>query len=103
MIKCMFVPIKDIAPRISRDILPSTKVDELAQSIVECGGLIRPLLVQKTEFDRETFEQKFKLVTGDIYYWASVKAKELDPSLEDVNAFVLAEGQDSKPFLTQFK
>lgn len=62
MIKCMFVPIKAIAPRISRDILPSTKVDELAQSIVECGGLIRPLLVQKTEFDRET--KAFELAIG---------------------------------------
>jgi hypothetical protein len=43
-------------------------------------------------------------VSGDLYYWASVRAKEIDPiAFEEVNAFVLPTGEDPKPYLSQLK
>jgi hypothetical protein len=100
----MFVAVSVIKPQVSRDIFPPNRIEEIAENIVSCGGLLRPLLVQAGEFDRENFVQRFDLVSGDLYYWASVRAKEIDPiAFEEVNAFVLGKGQDPKPYLSQLK
>lgn len=60
-----------------------SRLEVLANAILTIG-LVRPLIVKQTGL------MKYELIAGDFEYYASVRAKELDPRKgEMVNAFVI--------------
>jgi hypothetical protein len=67
--------------------IDTSEIELIAEAIVECGGLIKPLILISKGF-REG-EERFDLVDDPINYLAAVRAKKLNPELEMVNAFVI--------------
>ena len=62
-----------------------TKVKELADSILESDGLLKPLVLKATG------PESFEVIDGYLEYWAAVRAREKDPRKgEMVNAFVIS-------------
>lgn len=91
MTKYYLVDVKSIQSTTPRSNFKVDQLETLAQSILETGGLLSPLLLKQT--GAETYE----VLAGDLEYYAAVRAKELDPRKgEMVNAFVIPpEQQDA--------
>ncbi|MDD3030752.1 MAG: hypothetical protein PHS57_10845, partial [Alphaproteobacteria bacterium] len=81
------VDVKAITPRTKRDAFDPMLVDMLADSILELGGLVRPLAVKRTG------AESFETVGDDLAYWAAVRAKEKSPRFEMVNSFIYTPSQ----------
>ncbi len=84
MIKCLFVDIKNIHSATPKSKFTKSKIEKLADSILETDGLIRPLVIQQTDIDR------YIVIEGHLEYYAAVRAKEKDlHKAEMVNAFII--------------
>ncbi|GBE92172.1 chromosome partitioning protein ParB [Nostoc cycadae] len=85
MMKFYLVDVKDINSNIPRSNFAEADIDNLADMIIESGGIIRPLVLKPT--DAETYT----VIDGHFEYYAAVKAKEKNPRKgEMVNAFVIS-------------
>jgi hypothetical protein len=86
MIKCLFVDIANISSDVSKAEFDNSEIERLADLILATGGLIRPLLL------RQTSEDQYIILQGDLEYYAAVRAKEKDlRKAETVNAFIIPE------------
>jgi hypothetical protein len=84
MIKCFFIDVKDISSDVPISSFDKSKIERLAEAILANDGLIRPLILTAAGVERYT------VVTGDLEYYAAVRAKEKDSrKAEMVNAFVI--------------
>jgi hypothetical protein len=84
MIKCFFIDIKDISSDVPISSFNKLEIEQLADAILANDGLIRPLILTATGLE------KYTVVTGDLEYYAAVRAKEKDSrKAEMVNAFVI--------------
>ncbi len=84
MIKCLFVDIASISTNTPKSKFNQSKIEALADSILTCDGLLRPLLLQQVAGDRYT------VIEGHLEYYAAVRAKEKDlHKAEMVNAFII--------------
>lgn len=54
-------------------------VERLANLILEMGGLTSVPVVKKSGIDPESGDDLYEIVTGDLEYYAAVKAYEIDP------------------------
>lgn len=79
----LLIDLKDIVSPIEREQFSETELESLANLIVEIGGILRPVILKKIGFER------FEVINGHLDYYASLLAKEKDPTLETVNAFVI--------------
>lgn len=85
MMQFLLVDVKDITSNIPRSNFAETDLENLADTILESGGIIRPLVLKAT--DAETYT----VVDGHLEYFAAVRAKEKDARKgEMVNAFVIS-------------
>ena len=84
MTKYYLVDVKSIQSTTPRSNFKVDQLETLAHSILETGGLLSPLLL------KQTGPESYEVLTGDLEYYAAVRAKELDPRKgEMVNAFVI--------------
>ncbi|MGB3299653.1 MAG: hypothetical protein WBA76_15415 [Phormidesmis sp.] len=91
------VDVKDITSTVPRSEFDVRKLEQLAQSILAAGGLLSPLLL------KQTGAESYKVLTGDLEYYAAVRAKEISPrTAEMVNAFVVSD-ELAKTAVEQFK
>jgi hypothetical protein len=91
MTKFYLVDVKDITSDIPRSTFAETDLENLADIILESGGIIRPLVLKAT--DTETY----MVVDGHLEYYAAVKAREKNPRQgEMVNAFVISPKNEEK-------
>lgn len=83
--------ITDVASIIPPKNYPKTieeqqTIKALALSIIECNGLITPIILKRTS----KYAQEFIIVSNEIAYHAAKLAQELKPQqCEMVNAFII--------------
>jgi len=58
------------------------KIDKAAQNIIALSGLIRPLILQRLDYE------SYKLVSGEFELAAMLRAQEMDSNKERVECFV---------------
>ncbi len=84
MIKCYFLDVKSIISDVPRSNFVESKLEKIADSILESDGLICPLVVE------EIGVNKYTVIDGHQEYYAAVIAKEKNiGKAEMVNAFVI--------------
>jgi ParB-like nuclease domain len=84
MIKCYFVDVKNISSDVPRSNFVESELAQLAATILQSDGLLRPLILT------ETGVEKYTVIEGHREYYAVVTAKEQDMrKAEMVNAFVI--------------
>jgi hypothetical protein len=83
--KHYLVDVICIAPGEPRERFDPEVVERLADSILESGGLLKPLVLKATG------PESYRVVGGHLEYWAAVRAREKDPRKgEMINAFVVS-------------
>jgi DNA uptake protein ComE-like DNA-binding protein len=87
MWKFLRVDITDINPSVPRETFSETELDNLANLIIEMGGLIRPAILKKA--DNKKVDERYNIISGDLEYYASVIANQKVPDIEMINAFVV--------------
>lgn len=84
MINFLLLDVKNINSHVSRSNFAETDLENLADTIIESGGIIKPLIVKQVGID------SYKVVDGHFEYYAAVKAREKNPRKgEMINAFVV--------------
>ena len=58
-------------------------IDALAESILAVGALLEPLVLVRTGCE------SYQLISGVLGYYAAVRANEIDPSFETIDAYVI--------------
>ncbi|MBW4454145.1 MAG: chromosome partitioning protein ParB [Nostoc indistinguendum CM1-VF10] len=85
MMNFSLVDVKSITSNEPRSNFSEADLENLADIIIETGGIIRPLVVKMTGVESYT------VVDGHFEYYAAVRAREKNPrQVEMVNAFVIA-------------
>lgn len=85
MISFSLVDVKSINSTVSRSTLSETVLDSLSDLILECEGLLKPVVLKRTG------PESYTVVDGHLEYYAAVRAKEKNPRKgEMVNAFVIS-------------
>ncbi|TRV48713.1 MAG: chromosome partitioning protein ParB [Microcystis panniformis Mp_MB_F_20051200_S9] len=87
MWKFLRVDITDINPSVPRETFSETELDNLANLIIEMGGIIRPAILKKA--DNKKVDERYNIISGDLEYYASVIANQKVPDIEMINAFVV--------------
>ncbi|MBF0545658.1 MAG: Rho termination factor N-terminal domain-containing protein [Candidatus Riflebacteria bacterium] len=78
------VDVKSITFQKSASDYNKNDLDELANSILKCGGLLKPLVLKMTGIE------KYQLLEGEKEFQAVLKAYEKNPGLgEMIDAFVI--------------
>ncbi|MBE5230277.1 MAG: chromosome partitioning protein ParB [Microcystis aeruginosa PMC 728.11] len=85
--KFLRVDITDINPSVPRETFSQTELENLANLIIEMGGLIRPAILKKA--DNKKVDERYDIISGDLEYYASVIANQKVPDIEMINAFVV--------------
>ena len=84
MITFSLVDVKNITSDVPRSEFKETDLDEIADLILECGGILKPLILKVAG------AESYKVVDGHLEYYAAVRAKEKAPREgEMVNAFII--------------
>ena len=90
MISFALVDIKSINSTIPRSSFSEVYLERLADLIIDCGGLVKPLVLKAIG------PESYTVVDGDFEYYAAVRAREKDPRKgEMVNAFVVSPKNES--------
>lgn len=87
MWKFLRVDITDINPSVPRETFSETELENLANLIIEMGGIIRPAILKKA--DNKKVDERYNIISGDLEYYASVIANQKVPDIEMINAFVV--------------
>ncbi|MBD2569555.1 ParB N-terminal domain-containing protein [Anabaena lutea] len=78
------VAIKKISCNKPRSNFDDDKLEQAAQLILECEGVINPIVVRRTSL------QSFELVDGYFEYHAAARAREIDPRKgEMIGVFII--------------
>ncbi|MCA2693319.1 MULTISPECIES: chromosome partitioning protein ParB [unclassified Microcystis] len=93
MWKFLRVDITDINPSLPRETFSETELENLANLIIEMGGLIRPVILKKA--DNKKVDERYNIISGDLEYYASVIANQKVPDIEMINAFVVDKEAES--------
>ncbi|WP_430013024.1 chromosome partitioning protein ParB [Microcystis ichthyoblabe FBCC-A1114] len=93
MWKFLRVDITDINPSLPRETFSETELENLANLIIEMGGLIRPAILKKA--DNKKVDERYDIISGDLEYYASVIANQKVPEIEMINAFVVDKEAES--------
>lgn len=93
MWKFLRVDITDINPSLPRETFSETELENLANLIIEMGGLIRPAILKKA--DNKKVDERYNIISGDLEYYASVIANQKVPDIEMINAFVVDKEAES--------
>ncbi len=84
MIKFLMVDVQSVTSSIPRSNFGEADLDLLADRILESGGILKPLILRKTGFER------YEVIDGHFEYYAAVRAREKNPDEgEMVNALII--------------
>src|SRR6476469_3549393 len=85
MFNFSLVDVKSINSDVPRSSFSESKLDGLAQIILDSGGLIKPLILKMAS------PETYVVLDGHLEYYAAVRAQEKDARKgEMVNAFVIS-------------
>ena len=89
MTKFLIVEIEGVTSSVPRSNFEETDLDTLADSILESGGILKPLVLKKIGFE------KYEVIDGHFEYYAAVRAREKNPNRgEIVNAFIIPDEKE---------
>lgn len=83
------VDIQDISSSQLRSNFSEKDLKNMAELILELGGLLKPLIL------KEGGLRRFEVIEGHFEYYAVVKALEIDDDLEMVRAFIINENSET--------
>ncbi|MBD2137082.1 hypothetical protein H6F32_05665 [Anabaena sp. FACHB-1237] len=84
MSKFEIVEIESVSSSVPRSNFKEVDLDILADSILESGGILKPLVLKKIGFE------KYEVIDGHFEYYAAVRAREKNSIKgEIVNAFII--------------
>ena len=83
------VDIQDVSSSQLRSNFSEKDLKNMAELILELGGLIQPLII------KEGGLRRFEVIEGHFEYYAVVKAQEIDDNLEMVRAFIINENAEN--------
>ena len=83
------VDIQDVSSSQQRSNFSEKDLKNMAELILELGGLIQPLII------KEGGLRRFEVIEGHFEYYAVVKAQEIDDNLEMVRAFIINENAEN--------
>jgi ParB family transcriptional regulator, chromosome partitioning protein len=86
------VDISDVVSSRERSSFSEQELETLANLIVEMGGLIHPAILKRAGFEKGY--ERFQVIYGDLEYHASVLAKQKNPDIEMINAFIIDPGSE---------
>ncbi|NEN92828.1 MAG: chromosome partitioning protein ParB [Okeania sp. SIO3H1] len=85
MISFYLVDVQSITSNLPRSNFSEHEIENLADIILECDGLVKPLLLKQVEIE------KYEVIDGDLEYYAAVRAREKNPrQAEMVNSLVIS-------------
>ena len=69
-----------------REAFDPQHIEEIALSILDCGGLIKPITVKRAGTEED---MRYEVVDNALGFWAAVRAREMNPRKgEMVNAMI---------------
>ncbi len=77
------VDINNIHTAQERSLFSESELQELADLMLQAGGIIQPLIVKKTGLEQ------YEVIEGHFEYYAAVKAQEIDDNFEMIRAFII--------------
>lgn len=84
MTKFLIVELEGVTSSVSRANFQEADLDILADYILNSGGILKPLVLQKIGFE------KYEVIEGHFEYYGAVRAREKNPNRgEVVNAFII--------------
>ncbi|MEH1883237.1 ParB N-terminal domain-containing protein [Nostoc sp.] len=85
MIKFFMVDVESVTSNFPRSNFQEADLEILANLILESGGILKPLVLKKTGFE------KYEVVDGHFEYYSAIRAKEKNPSEGDmVGALIIS-------------
>ncbi len=85
MITFYLVDVKSITSNMPRSNFSEHEIERLADMILECDGLVKPLLLKQVEIE------KYEVIDGELEYYAALRAREKNPrQAEMVNSLVIS-------------
>ena len=91
-----FVDILSIKSDKKKTDFSSKQIEDLANSILECNGLLTPILVSRLGPD------EYKVIKGDLEYHAAARALEKNDRRELINV-IIADPSMQEKFINQAK
>lgn len=83
------VDVKEIKSDVPRSDFSEELIEQLADEILECKGILRPLVLKQENLE------SFVVLDGHLEYYAAVRAREKNPrQAEMVNAFVVSQKEE---------
>ncbi len=84
MINFSYIDVSSIHADVPRSEFSEAEIDHLADIILECGGILKPIFLQQMDLEN------FKVIEGNLEYYAAVRAKEKDLRQgEMINAIIV--------------
>ncbi|MBP5975466.1 chromosome partitioning protein ParB [Brasilonema sp. CT11] len=81
----LMVDVASVTSSVPRSNFIESDLDILANTILESGGILKPLVLKKIGFE------KYEVIDGHFEYYAAVRAREKNPSEgETVNALIIS-------------
>lgn len=84
MTELLRVDIDSVNSSQPRSNFSEVDLEMMADRILESGGIIKPLILKKTGFER------YQVVDGHFEYYAAVRACEKNPHAAEVNALIIS-------------
>jgi len=85
MLSFSLVDVKSITSSIPSSHFSEADLDQIAEIILEVGGIVRPLILKATG------PESYIVIDGHAEYYAAVRAREKEPRKgEMVNAFIIS-------------
>jgi cellobiose-specific phosphotransferase system component IIB len=85
MTNFLMVEVESVTSNVPRSNFEEADLEIFAEMILETGGILKPLVLKKTGFER------YEVVDGHFEYYAAVRAREKNPHKgEIVNAFIIS-------------
>ncbi|MEH2252855.1 MAG: chromosome partitioning protein ParB [Nostoc sp.] len=95
MIKFFMVDVESVTSNVPRSNFQEADLEILADLILESGGILKPLVLKKTGFE------KYEVVDGHFEYYSAVRAKEKNPSEGDMVSALIISSENEDVALKQ--
>lgn len=83
MQKIIQLPLQQIQSNFEREDFAEEWLEEIAQTLLDTGTLLNPLIVEPVDTD------KYMVLTKDLAFFAALKASEMDERFTQVSAYVI--------------
>ncbi|WP_334977058.1 chromosome partitioning protein ParB [Nostoc sp.] len=89
------VDVESVTSNVPRSNFQEADLEILADLILESGGILKPLVLKKTGFE------KYEVVDGHFEYYSAVRAKEKNPSEGDMVSALIISSENEDVALKQ--